>query len=268
VWKSHWGLERDPFAESDALYVSLPTHDEAVARLVHTIETAERRALVTANAGLGKSTILRKAFAEMQSPRRRFALVSCTREGTLLFALLAERLAERVGREPSRLASWRALERAIRLASIQGIHVVLGIDDCHFASSDARRDIESLANLGTGTNTLLTVVQAGRRSRARRDDRADRWTLAIRLESLTRSEAETFLATKLARAGCRESPFTARAMTRLHCHCGGVPRGLQQLATRCLMAGASRGLLVMPPELVDGLAEEISGPTPGFLGAA
>ena len=32
------GPRRDPFAESDALYVPLPTHDEAVARLIHTIE--------------------------------------------------------------------------------------------------------------------------------------------------------------------------------------------------------------------------------------
>ena len=265
MWKSHWGLERDPFAEPDALYVSLPTHDEAVARLIHTIETGERRAFLTAAAGLGKSTVLRKTVTEMQSPRRRFGLVSCTRHGSLLFAMLAERLGERIGREPSRLASWRALERAIRLASMQGIHVVLGIDDCNVASSDARRDIESLVRIGTGTSTLLTVIQCGRKSRGRRDDR---WTLAIGLESLTRSEAETFLATKLAGAGCRECPFTPRAVTRLHCQCAGVPRGLQRLATGCLMAGASGGLVVIPPELVDRVAEEINGQTPGILGAA
>jgi type II secretory pathway predicted ATPase ExeA len=265
VWKSHWNLQKDPFAESDASYVSLRTHDEAVASLIHTMETAERMAYVTADAGLGKSTVLRKAFAEVQSPRRRMARTSCTREGTLLIAVLAERLGERLGREASRLASWRALERAMRLATLQGIHVVLGIDDCQLATPDARRDIESLASLGNGTSTLLTVIQCGRSSRARRDDR---WRPTIRLESLTRSEAELFLATKLAAAGCRESPFSPRAVTRLHALCAGVPRGLQRLATRCLMAGASRGLESIPPELVDSLAEEFRDQTPGILGAA
>ena len=265
MWKTHWGLEKEPFAESDALYVSLPAHDEAVARLIHSIETQERRAFLTAGAGLGKSTVLRRAFAETQSPRRRFVLASCPRDGTVLFAHLAERFAERVGREPSRLASWRALERAIRLASIQGTHVILGIDDCQLADSDGRRDLEALTRMGSGQNTRLTVIQCGRRTRGNRDDR---WAVAIGLESLTRSEADAFLATKLAGAGCRQSPFTPRAVTRLHCLGAGVPRRLQQLATRCLMVGASRGLLVIRPELVDGLAEEISGQAPGALGAA
>lgn len=267
-WKSHWGFAKDPFGEHDSPYVSLPSHDEAVARLIHTIESAEPRAFLTADAGLGKSAVLRRAFAEMQSPRRRFAVVSCPRDGTLLFARLADRLAERVGREPSRLGSWRALERAIRVASIQGIQVVLGIDDCQSAGPDLRRDIHSLAGMGTGTNAMLTVIQVGQRGRASRDERADRWTLAIGLESLTRSEAEHYLATKLAGAGCNDQIFTARAITRLHSHSAGVPRALQQLATLCLMAGAVRGLEVISPEMVDGVAEEFGGPAPGSRGAA
>ena len=248
MWKSHWGLERDPFTQSDGLYVSLPTHDDAVARLTSTIETEERIVLMTANAGLGKSTVLCQVFDKMLNPVRRFVRVSCAREGTLLIAVLAERLGERLGREPSRLASWRALERAIRLASLQGIHVVLGIDDCHLATADTRRELEAVAQIGTGTSTLLTVIQCGRRSRTQQDDQ---WRPAIELQSLTRSEAGTFLATKLAQAGCRESPFSARAVTRLHGLSEGVPRRLQQLATRCLMEGASLGLGMISPELVD-----------------
>ena len=202
----------------------------------------------------------------MRSPRRRFARVSCTREGTLLLAILAERLGERVGREPTRLASWRALERAIRLASLQGMHVVLGIDDCHFASPGTRRDIESLAGIGLGSGASTLT----RRSSSAGDDphprRDDRWAPAIGLEALTRSEAETLLASKLAAAGCRESPFSARAITRLHCHCAGVPRAVQQLATHCLIDAANRGLEMITPELVDGLAEEANGQKPSFLG--
>ena len=38
------------------------------------------RRVLTADAGLGKSTVLRRAFDEARDPRRRFALVSCPRE--------------------------------------------------------------------------------------------------------------------------------------------------------------------------------------------
>ena len=223
----------------------------AIARLVHAIESAERRAVLTANAGLGKSTVLRRAFDLARGPGRRFALLNCLREGTLLVAMLAERLAAHVGREPSRLAAWRALERAVRLATIQGMHVVIGIDNCEAADNDVRRDIESLANLGAGAGAKMTVIQSGRPRPNRRLDLDAPWTPAITLESLTRAQAEALLTTKLRSAGRDEPVFTSRAVTRLHCLSAGVPRLLEQLAALCLMTAAARGLEVVPPELVD-----------------
>jgi general secretion pathway protein A len=255
VWKSHWRLERDPFSEHGAAYVSLPSHDDAVARLVYAIESAERRALLAADAGLGKSTVLRRAFDDTRGPRRRLALLTCPREGTFLVAMLAERLAERVGLEPTRLAAWRALERAIRLASIQGIHVVIGIDNCEAADADVRRDFESLANLAAGASAKITVIQAGRPRQLPRAAFDGRWTPGIRLESLTRSQTEAFITTKLRSAGRDEQVFTARAITRLHCLSAGVPRLIEQLATLCLIAAAASGLEIILPELVDSVEQ-------------
>jgi type II secretory pathway predicted ATPase ExeA len=252
-WKLHWGFERAPFADHDSPYVSLPAHDEAALRLMHCIETGERSAFLTADAGLGKSTVLRRVLAETRSGRRRCVLMSCPRGRDLLLGGLADRLGERLGREPSRLACWRAIERSFRLASIQGVNVAIGIDDCENAGAQMQRDIESLANLWTGLSTRLTIIQAGRPGQGVRADSAQAWTLAIGLESLTRSEAERYLVTKLSGAGCNLPVFTPRAVTRLHCLSSGVPRGIEQLATRCLMAGAGRGLEAIPPELVDSL---------------
>ena len=155
MWKSHWGLSTEPFAEAASPYVSLPSHDEAIARLAQTIASAGRRAFLAGEAGLGKSVVLRRAFDETRDPRRRFVQLSCPPDGTLLAAMLAEHLAQRVGLEPSRLAAWRALERAIRLASIQGIHLVIGIDDCESASArSARHRIDREPGTGRGTQEL------------------------------------------------------------------------------------------------------------------
>jgi len=256
----HWGLGRDPFADLDSPYVPLPSHDEALARLVHAIETAQRRAIFTAAAGLGKTTVLRKAFAETQSPRRRFAAVGCPPDGSLLFTLLAERLGERVGREPGRLGSWRGLERAIRIWSLQEFQVVLAVDDCDERGARAiRRELESLVQLGSKFDTELTIIQLERADRPYRSDSSGSWALAISLRPLTRSEVERYLTTKLAAAGCGQPIFTPRAITRLHCLSAGVPRGFQQLASLSLTAGAARGLEVIPPDLVDGVAHECCG---------
>ena len=47
MWKRHWKLTREPFP-GGIPYISNRSHDEAVARLVDTIETGGRRATVRA----------------------------------------------------------------------------------------------------------------------------------------------------------------------------------------------------------------------------
>jgi MSHA biogenesis protein MshM len=269
VWMRHWGLARDPFAEPDSPYVPLPSHDEALARLVHTIETAQRRVVISAAAGLGKTTVLRKALVETRSPQRRFASVSCPPDGSLLFTQLAERLGERVGRDPGRLGSWRALERAIRVSSLEGFQVVLAVDDCDLRGAHpVRRELDSLVQLGSKSSAGLTIIQLQRTDHHHRSDSTGAWSLAISLRPLTRSQVERYLETKLDAAGCTEPIFTPRAITRLHSLSAGVPSGLQRLAVLCLIAGAVRGLEVIPPELVDGVALECCDLAPGLSGWA
>ncbi len=250
-WRSYWGFERTPFVEHDPPYVSLPSHDEATRLLAECVHTGQRGARLTAEGGLGKTTVLRRALAEVRNPRRRCVLVSCPRQGGLLPGLLAERLGERVGREPAPLASWRAIERALRLMSIVGYHVVIGIDDCQNASPAVRRDIEAVASLESGTSMRLTIIQAGRPIASARGGARLAPGVALGLDSLSRSEAERYVTTKLAGAGCSEPMFTPRAVTRLHCSSAGVPAAIDQLAARCLMVGAARRIEAIPPELVD-----------------
>jgi type II secretory pathway predicted ATPase ExeA len=263
VWIDHWGFPRDPFAENELIYVSLPSHDEAVARLVHTIETSWRRIVFNAPAGMGKTTVLRKALAESRNPRRKFASIACPPDGTLVFHALAERLGNRPGRQPDRLKSWKALDQSIRAASLQGTHVVLVVDDCQRLTTDAaRRDLDFLAHLGTVANARLTIVQVARpdREQPAELDSNDCWMLAVGLMPLTRSQVEFFVTTKLRAVGCDEPIFTPRAITRLHALSEGVPRGIQQIASLSLMAGAVRGLEMVPPDVVEGVASQVNAP--------
>jgi type II secretory pathway predicted ATPase ExeA len=257
VWMRHWGLARDPFSAVGTPYVSLPSHDEAVARLVFAVETGERRTVLSASAGMGKTAVLRKALSDVHNPRRRIASVSCPHDGTLLFTLLAERLSQRVAREPTRLGAWRALERAIRLAALHGDHVTFIIDDCSDQLEPTmRRDLDSLHQLGSTSSAGVTVIQLQRTGAEAGPSRYDKWPPAIAVERLTRSQAELYLATKFEWAGSTERIFTSRAITRLHSLSLGVPRGLEELALRCLIAGAGRRLEVINPELVDGTLHE------------
>jgi type II secretory pathway predicted ATPase ExeA len=242
----------------------LPSHEEAVARLVHAIATTQRCVRFTAAAGLGKTVVLNRAFSETRTPKREFGRVSYPGDTTLFFAQLAERLGQRVGREPSRLGAWQALERALRVSALCRSHIIVAVDDCaRTTAGGAGRYIDSLVQLGQFAGAELTIIHVARAARNLRSDGCDSWALAITLAALTRSQAEDFLTAKLASAGSTERIFTARAITRLHALSRGVPRKLEELAVLCLLAGAARGLEVIPPELVDGIAGETAIETCG-----
>jgi type II secretory pathway predicted ATPase ExeA len=252
----HWGLARDPFASHDSPYVALPAHDQALACLVRAIETARPLAVLEAHAGLGKSAVLRQALRAAASPSRRVARLSCPGESTQLLSAIAERLGARAGREPDRRAAWSGIDRACRLAGLERRHIVLAIDDCNEGMpEDVRQDLAALARRGEIASAGVTVIQVGRREPLDSWDESGWNAVVIGLEGLTRSLSERFLTEKLSRAGTDARIFTPRAVTRIHGWSRGVPRGLEQLATLALEAGAFHGLDAIPDELVDKVAK-------------
>ncbi|MGO9466906.1 MAG: ExeA family protein [Isosphaeraceae bacterium] len=260
MWMRHWGLARDPFAEPGSPYVSLPSHDEAIARLAYAIQTGQPRALVRAARGLGKTTVLRQAIGQVRGPRCRIVVVSEPLDGATLLGRLAAGLGAQPGPEPSLDQAWRSLERAVRVHSLEGFQVVLAIDDCRGPAGGCAGNLAAglvgLGRLAPGDRRGVTVVQLQQDDPDEPATDAERWALRAGLRPLTRSEAEDYLRQKLAAAGCRERIFTARAITRLQSLCAGVPRGLERLATLSLTAGAIRGIEVVSPEIVDGVARE------------
>lgn len=256
MWLSHWKLTHDPFATSAARYVATATHGEAVARLVHAIETCQRSAALWAGPGLGKSFVLKRALAETRSPSRRVARAAGPIDGPSLFAALAESLGSPAPAGASRAVSWRALTQAVRLERWQRSHVLLVIDDVHLLTTTADRfDLERLIHLESSPSARFTIITVGRPAIDEILPTAH-WDLAVRLPALTRTEAEHFVQSKLALAGRAEPVFTPRALSRLHAGSEGVPRGLDRLGSLALMAGAARGLEIIPPDVIDGVVCE------------
>jgi type II secretory pathway predicted ATPase ExeA len=255
VWLRHWGLAHDPFVGTHSAYVPLPSHEEALARLLFSIERQQRIVTLFAEAGLGKTTVVRQVAREARSPRRRTVLVHAPSDGHQLLGLLADGLGLpfTAGSEPERV--WRSLARALRSASIEGRHVVFLIDGWDRKPDAATlKDLTALLEVGGPRGTPVSLVRVGRGIDADADDCGDSRVLAIGLERLTRSESDTYLGAKLAAGGCRDRVLTPRAITRLHSWSEGVPRALEQLAALSMMAGASQGLEVVTPEVVDGVA--------------
>jgi MSHA biogenesis protein MshM len=261
VWTRYWKLSRDPFLAVGTAYVNLTPHAEAVARLVETIESGRRRAVLRADAGLGKSVVLARVLAEARGPARRAVLRSCAAagDGAGLLASLAEGLGRRVPAGSTRGMSWKALEEAVRLCRWQRLGVILAVDDCQYLVEPADQfDLERLVHLDSHPETRLTVllVYRAEEEEGGRGHIAAPWELKIGLPALTRGDTEVYLRQKLAAAGRDEPTFTPRAIVRIHAASAGIPRGLDRLASLALMAAALHGREIVTPDVVEDVARE------------
>ena len=263
MWRDYWKLSFDPFLGLNPRYVSTGTHDEVVARLVQTIESAQRLAILRGAEGLGKSMVLARMAAEVRRPGRRLAMVVRPADGLALSSNLAEGLGMRVPAGSSRAVAWKALTDAIRVCHWQKVHPILVVDDVgDLVSDDDRHDLARLVHVGTHPASPLTVVQAV--CETDQELPSSDWQLSVRLLPLLRSETDQYVAAKLAASGRNEPTFTPHALGRLHDLSAGRPRGIDRLASLALMAGAWRQLELVTPEVVDGVAHECHLPRDGL----
>jgi hypothetical protein len=195
-----------------------------------------------------------------RSPLRQVAVVKNPLDGEDLAACLAGKLGVHSADMRARGHAWRVLERGIRLCAVQGLSVVLAVDDCRLLrSTEGRHALIRLVQLGGSLWGNVTVLLSDEAEGAVRADLL-LWALAARLRALSVSEVETYLSTKLAAAGCREPIFSTRAATRLQLLSAGTPRGVERLASLSLIAGASRGLEAVTVELVESVVAECHTP--------
>jgi type II secretory pathway predicted ATPase ExeA len=259
-WPAYWGLSRDPFLDGEPSEVPLSEQAEAVARLIHLVDCGRRWGLLTGPDGVGKTRVLHRALAEMRRPSRRFVRVSGPIDAASLYARIAEGLGTRAPLGTDRGTAWRLLERAARICAVQGQHLVLAVDeaDALFLGGE-RADLLRLGLLGEVCGGRATVLVVAGDEALGWDGAGPDWSLRLRLRPLILSDARHYLEAKLISAGGGETLFSPRAVHRLHLLSQGTPRGLDRLASLCLMTAAARGLEAVSSELVDGLAGAFAG---------
>ncbi len=251
VWLRYWGLRRDPFAEEASCFVSMPSHDEAFARLVFAIERGHRLVDLEAGAGMGKTTVVRQALRATRDPRRRAILIPAATPALGLFDRMARAIGSGCERPSDRGNLSGPILRGFRSAAIEGIQVVLVLDQWDTDPGPAvMQDLLALVGSSDNVGPSPTIIRSGR---ALADDDRSR-ALSIGLERLTRSEAETFVAGRLAGAGCHDRIFTPRAVGRLHSWSEGVPGTIGELASLAMLTAASQRAEVVTPDLIDGIA--------------
>ncbi|HTP40066.1 MAG TPA: AAA family ATPase, partial [Steroidobacteraceae bacterium] len=157
------------------------------------------------------------------------------------------------------------LNRYLLKAHAQGKRVVLIVDEAQNLSPELLEQIRLLTNLETETQKLLQIILIGqpelRELLARNDLRqlAQRVTARYHLDPLSREETAAYVRHRLRVAGATADIFTPQALREVYQRSGGVPRVINILCDRALLAAYTTDRHQVSAHLVARSAAEIFG---------
>jgi general secretion pathway protein A len=272
MYLSHYGLAEPPFAITpDPRFVFLgERHRDALAHLLYGIGQGGSGGFVqlTGEVGTGKTTLCRLVLEQLPE-NVRIALVLNPKQTPLelLESICEELQVPQETRRRSLKTQVDALNDYLLKAYADGLRVVLMIDEAQELSRELLEQVRLLTNLETPTQKLLQIVLLGqpelRQMLAKPTLRqlAQRITARFHLAPLKADDTAEYLRHRVGVAGGSAFPFEDGAVRRLHALSGGVPRLLNVLGERALLAGYVHGKTRINAALVDLAAAEVLPPS-------
>lgn len=268
MYADYFGLSEPPFSIApDPRYLFLSRHhSEALAHLAYGAREANGFIQLTGEIGTGKTTLVRRLLGEMpEGVEIAFIFNPDVSRLGLLKGILSE-LGEPAAPgsvERSELAE--AIYRHLLGAHARERRVVLVIDEAQRLAPEVLEEVRLLTNFETDRHKLLNVILVGqpelRETLARGDLRqlAQRVTARYHLGPLDVHETEAYIRHRLGLAGAPGRIFTAAAVHRIQRYTRGVPRLINLVCDRSLMAAYARGLREVSPSMVVVAVRELAG---------
>ena len=246
MYLDYYGLQEPPFSITPNprfLFYSAK-HREALNHMLYGIRERKGFVQLTGEVGAGKSTICR-ALLEQLGNNFSTALI-------LNPALDAEQLIKSIAREfgldvrgQDQVDILEELNMFLLRQLEAGREVVLIIDEAQNLSNVQLEQIRMLSNLETDDRKLLQIVLMGQPElRDRLNDPAlrqlrQRITVRYHLVPLKRAELGGYVNHRLAISGANgEGPrFTLPALWRIYKYTQGIPRLINAVCDKCLLAG-------------------------------
>jgi general secretion pathway protein A len=267
MYTEFYGLREKPFALSpDPRYLFLAdSHREALAHLLYGIEHGEGFIAITGEVGTGKTTLCRTLLQRIE-PGTEVAFIFNPQLSALelLQAINAELGLATEGR--GRRELMEQLNRFLLAKKAEGRRVLLLIDEAQNLAPDTLEQVRLLSNLETDTSKLIQIILIGQPEldailespnlRQLRQRISVRWRLA----PLEPTETRDYVRHRLRiAAGAPREIFTELGLREIHRRSRGIPRLVNLLADRALLAGFASGARTIGLGLVTQSDKEIRG---------
>lgn len=243
MYEKYFEMDHTPFSRDippEAMYES-KNMEEVLARLGF---VADRQlfAVVTADAGCGKSTLIRKFAASLSKENYILLYLS---DSKLTPRWFYKGMLDQLGIESKfyRGDAKRQLQKEIEaLRGVQGKRVVCVLDEAHLLEKETIEEFRFLLNYRFDSMSPLALILVGQTELWDEKLRLKRYA-AVRqridinclLTHLDRSETEQYVRSHIKYSGCTRELFTARALDELYKASTGIPRIINRICEKALM---------------------------------
>lgn len=249
MYQSFYGFKEMPFnitPDPRFLYLS-PTHLEALQHLKYGVKEKKGFIVLVGEVGCGKTTLCRRFLNELDPTRYDTALILNPRvtETQMLKAILTELGETKLGRSQNDLVA--QMNRVLLERIDKNRDIVLIIDEAQNLSFEVLEQIRLLSNLETDKQKLLQIVLMGQPELkavlGREELRQLRQRILVHYElhPLSRDDIAHYIHHRLSLAGSDGRPsFTRWALRALHRGSGGIPRIVNNLCDKAMLAAFVR----------------------------
>jgi general secretion pathway protein A len=269
MYLKYYGLKEKPFeitVDPRFIYLS-ETHKEALANLVYAVQERKGFAVLTGEAGTGKTTLVQTLLSRLDVKTKTAFLFNPKVENDVEFLYSICEDLEIKMETGSKVDYLTRLNEFLMECFSRKENVVVIIDEAHTLNPELLEEIRLLGSLETPSNKLLQVILLGKPeldnilSRPQFLPLKQRINVRCRLKPLTRAEMEEYITRRLRVAGARTTHlFTPRALRNIFRYSQGIPRLINILCDNALVNGYAGEKKVIG----DGVIREVISDLEGF----
>jgi general secretion pathway protein A len=245
MYTDFFGLQKLPFnLTPDPAFLYLPPkHRQALAGLTYAILERKGFAVLTGDAGTGKTTLINSVLTRLPAGRVESSFIlnpTLTASEFLEIVMLDFDIPDVPASKAQRL--WK-LQEFLAQVHHQNRYAVLVIDEAHKLSLEVLEEIRLLGNYESASEKFLQILFLGQTELDdllnRRDLRQLKQRIGLRLyiDPLTPAEVQQYVRVRWGKAGAKEPPpFSQDALGLIAQISQGIPRVINSLCDSSLLA--------------------------------